>query len=76
MGPQPSQRVYPGAPIQDTFVPQRELHLLDEWEAQTEVAITQRSLPCTHRIDTGVPEHDDQPVFLRKHLASLRVLAL
>ncbi|KAL5517359.1 hypothetical protein EMCRGX_G002896 [Ephydatia muelleri] len=30
---------------------------------------------ATHRIDTGVPEHDNQPVFLRKHLASLRVLA-
>ncbi|KAL5477314.1 hypothetical protein EMCRGX_G024098 [Ephydatia muelleri] len=28
------------------------------------------------RIDTGVPGHDNQPVFFRKHLASLRVLAL
>ncbi|KAL5518207.1 hypothetical protein EMCRGX_G003898 [Ephydatia muelleri] len=26
--------------------------------------------------NTGVPGHDNQPVFLRKHLASLRVLAL
>ncbi|KAL5489552.1 hypothetical protein EMCRGX_G018657 [Ephydatia muelleri] len=31
---------------------------------------------ATYRIDTGVPGHDNQPVFLRKHLASLRVLAL
>ncbi|KAL5481788.1 hypothetical protein EMCRGX_G022029 [Ephydatia muelleri] len=31
---------------------------------------------ATHRIDTGLPGHDNQPVFLRKHLASLRVLAL
>eukprot|EP00731_Ephydatia_muelleri_P031439 Em0022g953a len=30
---------------------------------------------ATYRIDTGVPGHDNQPVFLRKHLASLRVLA-
>ncbi|KAL5506825.1 hypothetical protein EMCRGX_G008570 [Ephydatia muelleri] len=31
---------------------------------------------ATYRIDTGVPGHDNQPIFLRKHLASLRVLAL
>ena len=29
---------------------------------------------ATHRIDTGVTGHYKQPVFLRKHLASLRVL--
>ncbi|KAL5510574.1 hypothetical protein EMCRGX_G006139 [Ephydatia muelleri] len=28
-----------------------------------------------NKIDTGVPGHDNQPVFLRKHFASLRVLA-
>ncbi|KAL5500010.1 hypothetical protein EMCRGX_G011500 [Ephydatia muelleri] len=31
---------------------------------------------ATYRVDTGVPGHDNQPVFLRKHLASVRVLGL